>query len=853
MLNKVFPFLLWFKDYSFAKLRVDFVAGLTVALVLIPQSMAYAQLAGLPAYYGLYAAFLPPMVASLFGSSRQLATGPVAVVSLMTAAALEPLASAGSETFIAYAVLLALIVGLFQLSLGVFKLGMIVNFLSHPVVNGFTNAAAIIIASSQLSKLFGVYVDKAEHHYETIYRVIVAAFHYTHWPSLALAILAFGIMYGMKKVNPRIPFVLVAVVITSVISWATGFQHDAKVSLSGIESQVVRNLVGDYNKTIDEIETTVEKRAQLGNRVADAKTQFGTHSEEYLDLSHELDLDNFHLDQMKEKAHHERHRLRNFSFKKVQGDLEQPVYYPFGKEPKGAGKAGGHWRIKIGNTKLNTQSLTLIGGGAVVGEIPKGLPAVGIPKLDIKKMIHFLPIAIIISLLGFMEAISIAKAMAVKTGQRLDPNQELIGQGLANIVGSFGQSYPVSGSFSRSAVNIGAGAISGLSSVFTSLIVIVTLLFFTPLLYYIPQSVLAAVIMMAVIGLINIKGFLHAYRAQKYDGIIAMISFVATLAFAPHLDKGIMIGVVLSLAHYLYRNTKPVVSILAKHPDGSLRDARRHNLKECTHIAVLRFEGALFFANVSYLDDQITERIQKMPELRHILLACHGFNEVDASGEEMLSMQIDKIRETGKDISFTNLNESVLDLFRRTHLYEKIGADHIFASPQAALRAIYNNAHHGSSEVECPLTSVCYVDLEHVKPGEPIVTDFRILIVDDEEELTLSLAKKLKKKGLRADVSTDPIKALEMMENTFYEIVVMDVRMPKLSGKDLLVEVHQRWPRSSIIMLTGHSSSHDAFEMAKIGAYEYLTKPCTADSLLQIINKALIEKRTAFSDINRKQ
>ena len=198
MLTKILPFIEWFKDYSLGKFRIDFLAGLTVALVLIPQSMAYAQLAGLPAYYGLYAAFLPPMIASLFGSSRQLATGPVAVVSLMTAASLEPFASAGSEAFITYAIVLALTVGVFQLLLGVLRLGLIVNFLSHPVVNGFTNAAAIIIGTSQLSKLFGVYVDKAPHHYETIIRVIESAFHYTHLPTLAMGILSIAIMVGLK-------------------------------------------------------------------------------------------------------------------------------------------------------------------------------------------------------------------------------------------------------------------------------------------------------------------------------------------------------------------------------------------------------------------------------------------------------------------------------------------------------------------------------------------------------------------------------------------------------------------------------------------------------------------------------
>ena len=229
MIKKIFPFLEWFKTYNSFALRADAIAGLTVALVLIPQSMAYAQLAGLPTYYGLYAAFLPPLVAALFGSSRQLATGPVAVVSLMTAASLAPLATAGSEGYIAYAILLSLMVGVFQLLLGILRLGLVVNFLSHPVVNGFTNAAAIIIATSQLDKMFGASVDTAEHHYETIMRVIQAAVHYTHWPTLIMGAAAFAIMFGLKKISPKIPNVLVAVMITTLISWAFGFQHDNQV------------------------------------------------------------------------------------------------------------------------------------------------------------------------------------------------------------------------------------------------------------------------------------------------------------------------------------------------------------------------------------------------------------------------------------------------------------------------------------------------------------------------------------------------------------------------------------------------------------------------------------------------
>jgi len=224
-MNRFFSYIDWPAGYSRKNFRLDLLAGLTVALVLIPQSMAYAELAGLPPYYGLYASFLPPIIASLFGSSRQLATGPVAVVSLLTATTLEPLATAGSQQYITYAILLALLVGAFQFSLGVFKLGLVVNFISHPVVNGFTNAAALIIASSQLPKLFGVHVDKAPHHYETIYRIIKSAWHYTHWPTLFMAILAFVIMYGLKRVAPRVPNVLAAVAATTVLSWAFGFEH----------------------------------------------------------------------------------------------------------------------------------------------------------------------------------------------------------------------------------------------------------------------------------------------------------------------------------------------------------------------------------------------------------------------------------------------------------------------------------------------------------------------------------------------------------------------------------------------------------------------------------------------------
>ena len=271
MLNRIFPFLSWFKDYSFNSFRLDAISGLTVALVLIPQSMAYAQLAGLPPYYGLYASFLPPMIAALFGSSRQLATGPVAIVSLMTAASLEPLATRGGPEFVTYAILLALMVGVFQFLLGVLKLGLVVNFLSHPVVNGFTNAGAIIIASTQLSKLFGVYVDDGEHHYETIIRVVQAAIHYIHWPTLIMGAFAFAIMYGLKWFNPKIPNVLVAVVITTLISFGFNFENNKKIDISQIASPEVVEAVKQFNEETGKINELSDGKSVIFNAIEEAR------------------------------------------------------------------------------------------------------------------------------------------------------------------------------------------------------------------------------------------------------------------------------------------------------------------------------------------------------------------------------------------------------------------------------------------------------------------------------------------------------------------------------------------------------------------------------------------------------
>jgi len=704
MLTKILPFIEWFKDYSLGKFRIDFLAGLTVALVLIPQSMAYAQLAGLPAYYGLYAAFLPPMIASLFGSSRQLATGPVAVVSLMTAASLEPFASAGSEAFITYAIVLALTVGVFQLLLGVLRLGLIVNFLSHPVVNGFTNAAAIIIGTSQLSKLFGVYVDKAPHHYETIIRVIESAFHYTHLPTLAMGILSIAIMVGLKRLNPKMPFVLAAVAITTIISWATGFEHNETATITHIMDEKIQEDIQSFNITIQSIKDLSVDRTKLTSEI---ESRHDASTLEKLDLQYQATVLTARIDAAKAKASEIRTRLREIHFSAVEDTGKGIVFYKKETPMPETRVDDRVYRIRISNKALDTNAINLSGGGAVVGDIPKGLPKLGVPGINIPIFLQLLPYAIIISLLGFMEAIAIAKAMAAKTGQRLDPNQELIGQGLANILGSIGKSYPVSGSFSRSAVNLQAGAVSGLSSVITSFMVIITLLFFTPLLYHLPQAVLASVIMMAVIGLVNVSGFVHAWHAQWYDGLISVITFIVTLAVAPHLESGIYIGVGLSLAVFLYKSMRPKISLLSRGEDQALKDSYVHELATCCHIQLIRFEGPLFFANASYLEDEINDRIQASSDLKHFIIACNGINDIDASGQEALALIIQRLRSAGYGVSLSGVNDAVYRVLARTHLLEEIGVHNIYPTMETALSSVHPQTHANTKEDQCPLLVNC--------------------------------------------------------------------------------------------------------------------------------------------------
>ncbi|MDH5518840.1 MAG: SulP family inorganic anion transporter [Gammaproteobacteria bacterium] len=582
MIKKLFPFLTWIHELKDPKvIRADLVAGLTVALVLIPQSMAYATLAGLPEVYGLYISFVPVFVAALWGSSRQLGTGPVAVVSTMTATTLTPVVILMMPSgytpeqymamYIPTAMFLTLLVGLFQFALGAFRLGAIVNFLSHPVIVGFTNAAALFIGLTQVSKIFGVAMpgDASDHFLSVRIWGVIQNLTETHLATFLMGLSAFAIMIIVKRYFPKYPGVLIAVAATTVASYLTGFE-------------------------------------------------------------------------------------------------------------------------------------TL--GGKVVGGIPEGLPGFVMPAFSYQAFSHLMIGAIIIAMVGFMEAISIAKAMAAKTKDRVNPNQELMGQGLGNIVGSFFQSYPSSGSFSRSAVNLNAGAKTGFSSVVTAVIVVITLLFLTPLLYHLPKATLAAVVIMAVFGLINLVSVKHIWRANFHDGIAAIITFVATIGFAPKLDHGIILGASLAVVLYLYRTMRPRVAILGRYKGRILRDVSVcDDLETDDKIIAIRFDGSLYFANVAYFEDAMLKAVAEHKDAKYILVVSDGINQIDASGEEVLHHLVERFNENNITVVFSGLKKQILDVMRATHLIEVIAEENIFPTEEQALDAIYECLGMDGDIMQCPL------------------------------------------------------------------------------------------------------------------------------------------------------
>jgi SulP family sulfate permease len=533
-------------------IAADLIAGVTVSMVAIPQSLAYAQLAGVAPIHGLYAAFLPTIVGALFGSSKLLSTGPVAMTSLLTAASLAPLAAQGSDLFNAYVILLAFLSGLFQLAFGILRMGVLLNFLSHPVLMGFINAAAIVIALSQVPTMLGLAAPNTGHFLLDILHVLgnVGS---THVMSLCFGAASIGALMLFKQKKPNFPGVLVTVASTTIISYAIGFEHS---------------------------------------------------------------------------------------------------------------------------------------GGHVVGVVPQGFPALTLPPLDWQGSVALLPASFVIALVSFMEAMSSAKVIAIRTREPWNENRELIGQGLAKIVAACCNSMPVSGSFSRSALNLASNAKTALSSIISALFVVLTLLALTPLLYHLPKAVLAAIIMMAVTNLVNVTSLRNAWRANIDDGCAGLITFGATLVFAPNIQFGILTGILLSLSLLLYRIMRPRVVLLGL-THGSLRDAHRHNIAPLGgRLGALRFDGALQFVNVAYFEDALLELESANPDLTHILIKCNGINRLDASGVEMLFNLVRRFRRNGITLVFSGPKHQVYQVMERTGLVKEIGGEHIFPSDRDALKAL---------------------------------------------------------------------------------------------------------------------------------------------------------------------
>ncbi|MCB9053279.1 MAG: solute carrier family 26 protein [Lewinellaceae bacterium] len=550
-LKKFLPILEWLPAYKSDNLKGDLSAGLTVGVMLIPQGMAYAMIAGLPPIYGLYASTIPLILYAIFGTSRQLAVGPVAMVSLLTATGIGALAQGGTETYIMLAITLAFFVGLIQFLLGAFRLGFLVNFLSHPVISGFTSAAALIIGLSQLKHLLGIKLERS--HY--VHEILIEAgsrIGEANLITVAIGILGIVLIMGVRRINKAIPGQLLAVVFGILAVWGLGLTEQ---------------------------------------------------------------------------------------------------------------------------------------GVKIVGDVPSGLPSFVIPGINIDNFSALLPIALAIALVSFMESIAVAKAIQAKhKNYKVDANQELIGLGIANIGGSFFQSYPTTGGFSRTAVNDQAGAKTGLASIISAVLIALTLLFLTSLFYYLPNAILASVIMVAVFGLIDIKEAVHLWHADRSDFWMLIATFVGTLALG--IEQGILIGVVLSIAIIIFRTTMPHFAVLGKIPGKPhyKNVTRFDDLEIRDDILVMRFDARLYFANVSYFKDKIEEEIaRKGKKLKLFILDANSINGMDSSGMHALEEIIGLCHAQGIDFNLASVKGPVRDILVRGGLVDEIGEENFFMRIQHAV------------------------------------------------------------------------------------------------------------------------------------------------------------------------
>ncbi len=549
-LKKFLPILQWLPEYSKGNLHGDISAGLTVGVMLIPQGMAYALLAGLPPIYGLYASTIPLIIYAIFGTSRQLAVGPVAMVALLVANGVGELAPLGSEEYIALAILLAMMVGLFQLTLGIFRLGFLVNFLSNPVISGFTSAAALIIGLNQLKHLLGIEIPR-NNHIHMILSHAYNAFSETNYITLSIGISAIALIVVLKKMKSKIPGPLVTVIISILVVYI------------------------------------------------------------------------FNLDSL---------------------------------------------------------------GVKIIGKVPGGLPTVGFPTFNVDAMQGLLPTALTIGLIGFMESIAVAKAIQLKhKNYKIDANQELIGLGLANIGGSIFRSFPVNGGYSRTAVNDQSGAKTGMASIISALLIILTLLFLTPLFYFLPKAILASVIMVAVFGLIDWKELIHLWKTDKRDFSMLLITFFTTLTFG--IQQGILTGIILSMGLILFKSAYPHIAILGKIPGLNIyRNIKRFpQAKEFDNILIIRFDAQLFFANTHAFQNVIEKEVIKRKGLQKIILNAEAINSLDSSAVHILIDTIEELRKNNIKFVFACVKGPVRDIMEKNRMKDKLGDGYFYNSISEAL------------------------------------------------------------------------------------------------------------------------------------------------------------------------
>ncbi len=575
-MRRFFPFLSWLPAYNKRYLTEDAIAGLTVGIVLIPQGMAYAMIAGLPPVYGLYASLMPLLVYSLLGTSRQLAMGPVAMDSLLVAAGLGVLAVSGVDEYIALAILLTFMVGTIQLLLGIFRMGFLVNFLSKPVISGFTSAAAIIITFSQLKHLLGADIVQSSR-FHILFNESFREMHNTHGLTLLLGLGGIIIILLLKKWHNKIPAFLIVVLLGTLV-----------VSIFGLE------------------------------------------------------------------------------------------------------------RYGVG----------------VVGEIPSGLPSLQLPQFSWRHINMLMPMAVALAVISYTEAISIGQSLDELNGEdKVEPNQELLALGASNLLGSLFQSYSVTGSFSRSAINNKLQARTPMAGFISMLLVVFTLLFFTPIFYDLPNAILAAIIMVSVAGLVELRYPAFLWEHQREEFFVLVFTFLFTLFIG--IQQGILLGVLLSLIVMLYRTSKPHFAILGKIKNTEYYrnvERFRDDVEVREDLLIVRFDSQLYFGNRNYFKKQLQKYIEeKGIGLRCIILNAEAINYIDSSATSMLVKLIYDIHL--RDIKFyisgaigpardVIFNSAIIELLPKEHLFVRIQeAVDYFENPESASEAqeriVHQSKHYG--------------------------------------------------------------------------------------------------------------------------------------------------------------